>query len=37
MSRDELVSLLEMITNYSYHYLKSLTTEQLRKLYEERA
>lgn len=37
MNRDEMISVLEMITNYSYHYLKSLTTEQLQKLYEDRA
>jgi uncharacterized protein YktA (UPF0223 family) len=37
MTRDEMISVLEMITRYSYAYLKSLSDEKLKKLYEERA
>jgi len=36
MSRDEMISILEMVTNYSYEYLKSLSPEALKKLYEEK-
>jgi hypothetical protein len=34
--RDAMISVLEMRTNYSYAYLKSLSDEQLEKLYKER-
>lgn len=37
MLRDEMISVLAMITNYSYEYLKTLEPEKLKKLYEERA
>lgn len=37
MTRTELISILEMITNYSYEYLRSMTLEQLQKLYEDKA
>jgi hypothetical protein len=36
MTADEMISILEMTTRYSYDYLRGLTTEQLTKLYEER-
>lgn len=36
MTRDEMISVLEMISNYSYEYLKSLSPEALKKLYEEK-
>jgi hypothetical protein len=36
MKSDELRAILEMITNYSFEYLQSLTYEELLKLYEER-
>lgn len=37
MSKDELISVLEMITKFSYEYLKSLSKEELEKIYKERA
>lgn len=37
MSRDEMISVLCMVTGYSYEYLKSLTLEQVELLYKERA
>lgn len=37
MTKDELISVLEMITKFSYEYLKSLSKEELEKLYKERA
>lgn len=36
MTKDELVSVLEMITLFSYEYLKSLPIEKLEQIYEER-
>ncbi|MGX1430776.1 hypothetical protein ACUXCC_002014 [Cytobacillus horneckiae] len=36
MTKDELVFLLEMITNYSFEYLQTLDREQLQKIYEEK-
>lgn len=36
MTKDELITVLEMITKYSYEYLKSLSVEDLQKLYEDR-
>lgn len=36
MTADELITILEMITRYSYEYLHSLTMEQLIRLYEEK-
>lgn len=37
MTKDELISVLEMITKFSYEYLKSLSIEELEKLHKERA
>lgn len=37
MTRDEQISVLEMITGYHLAYLKSLDDEALTKLYKERA
>lgn len=34
--RNNMISVLEWRTNFSYEYLKSLTDEQLDKLYKER-
>lgn len=34
--RENMISVLEWRTNFSYQYLKSLTDEQLEKLYKER-
>jgi hypothetical protein len=36
MVKDELITILEMTTKYSYEYLKSLTVEKLQGMYEER-
>lgn len=36
MTKDELIFILEFRTQFSYEYLKSLSVEQLQKLYEER-
>lgn len=36
MTSDELRTILEMITNYSFDYLQSLNKEQLQKIYEEK-
>ena len=36
MNQDQLISYLEEITNYSFEYLKSLTLEELQKIYEKR-
>lgn len=36
MTKDELVFLLEMITNYSFEYLQTLDREQLQKIYEDK-
>jgi hypothetical protein len=36
MTKDELISILEMITRYSYEYLKSLSLEELQKIYEDK-
>lgn len=36
MTSDELRSVLEMITNYSFDYLQSLSREQLLKIYEDK-
>lgn len=36
MTSDELRALLEMITNYSFDYLQSLSHEELLKLYQEK-
>lgn len=37
MTRDEMIAVLEIKTNYSYEYLKSLSPEALEKLYKEKA
>lgn len=37
MTKDEYISVLEMITKFSYEYLKSLSKEELEKIYRERA
>lgn len=37
MNKDELISVLTMITNYSYAYLKSLSREELQDMYEKRS
>ncbi len=34
--RNNMISVLEWRTNFSFEYLKSLTDEQLDKLYKER-
>lgn len=36
MTKQELISVLEMITNYSYEYLKSLEEEELQKIYDDK-
>lgn len=36
MEKQELISVLELITNYSYEYLKSLDEEELQKLYDDK-
>jgi len=36
MTRDEMISVLTILTDYSYEYLKSLSPEALKKLYEEK-
>lgn len=36
MNRAELISLLELISNYSLEYLKTLSTEKLQQIYEEK-
>jgi hypothetical protein len=36
MTKDELISILEMITHYSYEYLKSLSLEELQKIYKDK-
>jgi hypothetical protein len=36
MTKAELISVLEMITAYSYEYLKSLPLEELQQMYDER-
>lgn len=36
MTSDELRTILEMITGYSFDYLQSLNKEQLEKIYEEK-
>jgi hypothetical protein len=36
MTSHELRTVLEMITNYSFEYLQSLTYEELVKLYEDK-
>lgn len=36
MTKQELISVLEMITNYSYEYLKSLDEEELQKIYDDK-
>lgn len=36
MTKHELVSVLEMITNYSYEYLQSLDREQLQKIFDDK-
>ena len=37
MTKQELITVLELVTNYSYEYLKTLPIEKLQELYEERA
>jgi hypothetical protein len=34
MTREELMTLLEICTNYSFEYLQTMSLEELRKLYE---
>lgn len=36
MKRDEQISILEMVTQFSFEYLKSLNDEALERLYKER-
>lgn len=36
MSDEEMISILDMVTGYSFEYLKSLTTGELVKLYDEK-
>lgn len=36
MSSDELRSILNMITGYSFEYLQSLKHEELERIYEEK-
>jgi hypothetical protein len=36
VTADEMIAVLEMITRYSYEYLKSLTYEELEKLFKEK-
>lgn len=36
MTKQELISVLELITNYSYEYLKSLDEEELQKIYDDK-
>jgi hypothetical protein len=36
MTSHELRTVLEMITNYSFDYLQSLTYEQLLRIYEDK-
>ncbi|CAM3732349.1 hypothetical protein MEZE111188_05730 [Mesobacillus zeae] len=36
MEKDELISILSMITSYSYEYLKSLEPDKLQEIYDDR-
>lgn len=36
MTSDELRTILELTTKYSFDYLQSLSKEQLQKIYEEK-
>jgi hypothetical protein len=36
VTTDELRAVLEMITNYSFDYLQSLTKEELEKIYNDK-
>jgi hypothetical protein len=36
MTADEMIAVLTMVTGYSYEYLKSLTYEELERLFKEK-